>query len=159
MQAFVAHRGEAQVDAGTVGSFATTWEGGRCPATAGDGTRWRFSVEGWADGRADAYQEAEDLLVGSYQRRGAMSYDGEVTFRGAAYEISHAGMLRKTYLLKGRETELISLHFQRGYVQGDTVEGAIAADLDPGLALFFVWLVYVFRNENVWMASAPPALS
>lgn len=60
---------------------------------------------------------------------------------------------------KQGETELISLRFKQGYVLGDTVEGVIGPDLDPGLALFFVWLVYVFRNEDAWMASAPPALS
>lgn len=159
MQSFVAHRSETQVDAGTIGSFATKWQGAQCSATAGDGTNWVFSVQGWANGQAHAYQPNEEQPVGAYQLKAAMSNDGEVTFRGAPYEITHSGMLRKTYLLKKGETELINLHFKRGYVLGDTVEGEIAPDLDPGLALFFVWLVYIFRNEDLWMASAPPALS
>lgn len=159
MQPFVAHRSETQVDAGTVGSFATTWKGSECIATAGDATRWRFSVEGWAGGRALAYQPNDDQPVGTYHRQKAMSYDGELTFQGVRYEVSHSGRLTRTYLLLRSGTEVMSLQFKQGYVMGDSVQGAIDTDLDPGLALFFVWLVYVFRNENLWMASAPPALS
>lgn len=159
MQSFVAHRGATEIDAGTVGSFATTWDGNECIAVAGDGTKWRFSVKGWRDGQARAYLPQSDQPVGAYQRERAMSYDGEVTFRGTAYETSHSGRVHKTYLLKQGTNELISLRFKQGYARGDTVEGDIDPDLDAGLALFFVWLVYVFRNEDIWMASAPPALS
>lgn len=159
MQSFVARRGATEIDAGNVGSFATTWHGTECVATAGDGTTWRFSVKGWAGGQARAYEPSSDQPVGAYQRERAMSYDGVVTFRGATYETSHSGRFHKTYLLKQGSTEQISLRFKQGYVRGDTVEGVIDPDLDSGLALFFVWLVYVFRNEDIWMASAPPALS
>jgi hypothetical protein len=159
MHSFVAHRSETQVDAGSIGSFATTWDGTECIATDSDGTKWRFSVKDWAGGRAWAHHPKEDQPIGTYQRKKTMSYDGEVTFRGAAYGVRHSGRLHKTYLLTRDEIDMMNLRFKQGYVLGDTVEGDVARDLDAGLALFFVWLVYVFRNEDVWMASTPPALS
>ena len=123
MHSFVAHRSETQVEAGTIGSFTTTWDGTECIATAIDGTKWRFSVKGWAGGRAWAHYPDEEQPIGAYQREKAMSYDGKLTFRGTAYGIRHSGRLHKTYLLMRGEIEMMSLRFKQGYVLGDTVEG------------------------------------
>lgn len=159
MRAFVAHRSETQVDAGDIGAFATRWEGSDCAATTGDGTSWRFSVERWEHGQAHAYEPDEAGTVGTYQRQRALGYAGEVTFRDVTYELSTEGLLTKSYHLRRDGAEVMSLRFKQSYVMGDDVEGGLDEALDPGLALFFVWLVYLFRNENLWMASAPPALS
>ncbi len=158
MQPFEAIRSETRVDAGRFGSFETNWAGTECTATDGDGAHWRFSVKGWAGGQAAAYDPRSNTQIGAYQREKAMSHDGTMSVNDVTYAIGHSGNFNRTFLLVRDGVDVMSLEFKKGYKPGDRVQGTVEEGLDPVAALFFVWLVYVFRNQDALVATAPPAL-
>ena len=124
-------------------------------ATSESGDTWELRQRGLTGRRADAVA-GDGTTAGEFDTERFVDHGGTLTWRGAAFSVRSTRSWATQYTLADGDRDLLVVDV-RGWGKRPATVRLADLSIDPGLVLYFTWLVQTFNASDSSAAATAAA--